>query len=80
MTHILAKIAIYEMWVDVKNNHGMVRGIKNGITLVIGNIWYQIPNISLKPSNCAQNKNRTCTPLREHGPQPCASTISAIWA
>ena len=28
----------------------------------------------------AQNKNRTCTPLREHGPQPCASTISAIWA
>jgi hypothetical protein len=28
----------------------------------------------------AQNKNRTCTPLRVHGPQPCASTISAIWA
>ncbi len=32
------------------------------------------------PSFCAQDKNRTCTPEREHGPQPCASTNSATWA
>ncbi|MFK5968659.1 MAG: site-specific integrase, partial [Candidatus Marithrix sp.] len=24
---------------------------------------------------CAQNKNRTCTPLRRHGPQPCADNL-----
>ena len=36
--------------------------------------------ITIKNPIGAQNKNRTCTPLREHGPQPCASTISAIWA
>ena len=38
------------------------------------------PAISDRFSVCAQNGTRTHTPLRELGPEPSASTNSAIWA